>query len=332
MPVAIAAVYDIDVDTLLEVNDVNDPTLLQVGQKLLIPTTLTPAPLPTFTPLPSPTPKSLPVHHTVEEGDTLLGIAIEYDTTIEVILIANDIDNPDALRVGQELLIPPSDMDFGTKTVVHKITSGDTFGYLSFFYGSTIEDILAANPDLDPNNLQIGQKVVIPVTSLPINPKASSKLARVTLPDPPAPGQVPLQQAVFNAINRQREQYGLAPYIFDADLVDLARAHAQDMLSRGYFSHTTPEGITLNDRFQQKGLNINWTGENIQRNIKPKDQTVAYAMNWWMSSYIHRSNILHNHYNSIGVGVTEGPPGWHTFVLVFAERESPSEAAFNSSP
>jgi uncharacterized protein YkwD len=39
-----------------------------------------------------------------------------------------------------------------------------------------------------------------------------------------------------------------------------------------------------------------------------------------MNSAPHRHNILHNNHNHIGVGVVEGPPGWFTFVLVFAER------------
>jgi uncharacterized protein YkwD len=92
------------------------------------------------------------------------------------------------------------------------------------------------------------------------------------------------------------------------------------MLARGYFAHTTPEGVTLKDRVRQKGINVTYSGENLQRNTRPEDQTVAYAMNWWLSSGPHTANILDNHYNRLGVGVTEGPSGWYTYVLVFAER------------
>lgn len=57
---------------------------------------------PTFTPTPSPT----PVIHIVESGDTLFGIAIEYGVTTEAIQEVNGVDNPNALSIGQSLIIP----------------------------------------------------------------------------------------------------------------------------------------------------------------------------------------------------------------------------------
>ncbi|MCB0210699.1 MAG: LysM peptidoglycan-binding domain-containing protein [Anaerolineae bacterium] len=318
--VSIAAQYNISVETLLEVNNIDDPTLLQIGQELMIPVTITPDPTSSPTARYSPTPTPEPVYHTVAEGETLLGIAIKFDTTTEALMITNALANPHDLSIGQELLIVPSNLEPGVPAVVHEIKEGDTFAHLSFFYGSTIEDILAANPGLDPDLLQIGQQVVIPVTSSPVNPDANPGLPRIITADPITGEKLSLQQAMFQSINSQRQAYGLAPYKLDNDLVDLAQAHDQDMLSRGYFSHTTPEGVTLDDRFAQKGLNINWIGENIQRNNKGKENAVAYALTWWMGSYVHRSNILHQQYNSIGIGVVEGPPDWYSFVLVFAER------------
>lgn len=64
---------------------------------------LTPIPpTPTFTPTPSPT----PVIHVVESGDTLFGIAIEYGVASEAIQETNGLDNPNALSIGQSLIIP----------------------------------------------------------------------------------------------------------------------------------------------------------------------------------------------------------------------------------
>jgi uncharacterized protein YkwD len=103
-------------------------------------------------------------------------------------------------------------------------------------------------------------------------------------------------------------------------LIGVAETHAYDMVNRGYFSHVTPEGETLRTRLQEAGVELHWVGENIQRNTQPSDRTVATAISWFMGSRAHRNNILHDHYNQVGVGVVEGPPGWYTFVLVFAER------------
>lgn len=44
--------------------------------------------------------------YTVQSGDTLSAIAQRFDTTIEALVEANDIDDPDIITVGQELVIP----------------------------------------------------------------------------------------------------------------------------------------------------------------------------------------------------------------------------------
>ena len=59
-------------------------------------------PADTVTPTISPT----PIVHVVKSGDTMLGIALEYGVSLEALQAANGIDDPQFLRVGQELLIP----------------------------------------------------------------------------------------------------------------------------------------------------------------------------------------------------------------------------------
>ena len=60
-----------------------------------------PAPLP-VTPPPSPS----PVTYTVKPGDTLYAIAVNHGTTVQAISAANNISNPNLIRVGQVLVIP----------------------------------------------------------------------------------------------------------------------------------------------------------------------------------------------------------------------------------
>jgi LysM repeat protein len=43
----------------------------------------------------------------VQAGDTLGGIAVKYGVTTAALIKANNLDNADALRIGQELVIPP---------------------------------------------------------------------------------------------------------------------------------------------------------------------------------------------------------------------------------
>jgi LysM repeat protein len=47
-----------------------------------------------------------PGAHTVKAGETLGQISLQYDISVEAIMAANNIDNPNFLSVGQELVIP----------------------------------------------------------------------------------------------------------------------------------------------------------------------------------------------------------------------------------
>lgn len=55
-------------------------------------------------------------NYTVEAGDTLLAIATQFDTTIEAIVKRNNISDPTALKIGQQLIIPSSSTVVGSAT------------------------------------------------------------------------------------------------------------------------------------------------------------------------------------------------------------------------
>lgn len=74
-----------------------DPTGLHPTSMAPIVTPITTATL-TVTPT--------PMVHVVQSGDTLLGIALDYGVDVDALQAINGIDNPLALQVGQELVIP----------------------------------------------------------------------------------------------------------------------------------------------------------------------------------------------------------------------------------
>ncbi|HUH06538.1 MAG TPA: LysM domain-containing protein [Egibacteraceae bacterium] len=61
---------------------------------------------PEETPAPEGTPTPESQIYTVEQGDTLGVIAQRFGTTVEAIVEANDLENPDQIFVGDELEIP----------------------------------------------------------------------------------------------------------------------------------------------------------------------------------------------------------------------------------
>ena len=78
---------------------------------VLATSTATPPVVQSGTVLPAEATEGLPsppdfISYTVQTGDTLSGIALEFDVSVEAILAANDLDNPDTLDVGDVILIP----------------------------------------------------------------------------------------------------------------------------------------------------------------------------------------------------------------------------------
>ena len=63
---------------------------------------------PRRTPTPAPviTPEATPFEHTIARGESLIYIAGLYCTTVDEILVLNDIANPNRIQVGQVILIP----------------------------------------------------------------------------------------------------------------------------------------------------------------------------------------------------------------------------------
>ncbi len=65
-----------------------------------IPQILTPAPTNT------PAPTATPAVHIVQPGDTLLGIALQYNVTLEELYQVNGVLKPELLQIGQAIVIP----------------------------------------------------------------------------------------------------------------------------------------------------------------------------------------------------------------------------------
>ncbi len=104
----IALDNEIDILVLIEANRERlglDPAnpVIKVGDELLIPPPGTL--LSTPTPLPEGLPVGTQIEYTVQPGDTIALIAVEYNSTVESILEENGIEDANAIFVGQSLII-----------------------------------------------------------------------------------------------------------------------------------------------------------------------------------------------------------------------------------
>jgi LysM repeat protein len=69
--------------------------------------------MPTAAPPNTPTPSPTPIIHVVQAGETLIAIAIQYGVTLAALQTANGIDDPGALQINQELIIPTGEESQG---------------------------------------------------------------------------------------------------------------------------------------------------------------------------------------------------------------------------
>jgi uncharacterized protein YkwD len=124
---------------------------------------------------------------------------------------------------------------------------------------------------------------------------------------------------MFEAINQERAKENLPALELDPVLTELARAHAQDMIDRNYFSHVTLEGLTYRDRLKQEGIELNWVGENFYADSCSEEDIVDCTMNWLMGDPPHRANIMNTRYRLVGIGIARNERGMYMTVQDFTE-------------
>lgn len=83
-----------------------DPTtqIVYPGQQITIPNPG--MPLPTATPIPPGLPRGTKINYVVQSGDSLAIIASKFNSTVEAIIEENDLADPNAIYVGQLLVVP----------------------------------------------------------------------------------------------------------------------------------------------------------------------------------------------------------------------------------
>ncbi|NMB02493.1 MAG: LysM peptidoglycan-binding domain-containing protein [Firmicutes bacterium] len=98
-----------------------------------------------------------PEYHTIVTGDTLIGLAQHYETTVEAFIDFNPGISPLNLKVGQELVIPVKPL-----WSYHVVQLGDNARSLAMQYKVPEEMLRAAN-GLSDNKLTVGETIRIPI-------------------------------------------------------------------------------------------------------------------------------------------------------------------------
>ncbi|MBK1879223.1 LysM peptidoglycan-binding domain-containing protein [Pelagicoccus mobilis] len=149
----IAKAYKVSLDAIKSANKITNPNRISVGQKLTIPGVSA----------------ATGAKHTVRKGETLDAIAKRYKVSIQAIKTANRITNANRIAVGQKLIIPglksaqsASSSTTARSGTTHTVKRSETLTEIADAYKVSLDAIKSANNLTNPNQISVGQKLVIP--------------------------------------------------------------------------------------------------------------------------------------------------------------------------
>lgn len=155
----IASLFGVTANAILGANNLVNPNMIVVNQKLKIPG------LPTLT-----VTSDMPTY-TVQYGETLAVIASRYGVNLGILLRLNSISDPRTLATGQIIRFPK-----GTGTTVppiygggspiqYTVQAGDTLAAIAGRYGVTTQALLQANNLPNETWIRVGQVLNVPTGS-----------------------------------------------------------------------------------------------------------------------------------------------------------------------
>lgn len=179
-----------------------------------------------------------------------------------------------------------------TAAAVYTVQRGDSLWKIAVKYEVGVKELIAANPQIaNPALIYPGQKINIPEGA----PLKS------------------FEDEIVRLVNVERSRNGLGALTSNWQAARCARIKSQDMIDRGYFSHTSPTYGSPFKMMESFGLRFSAAAENIAYG----QRTAQEVMTSWMNSPGHRANILSRSYTQIGVGVAKKSNGTLYFTQMF---------------
>ncbi len=291
-------------------------------------------------PPPTSPPPAVLTTHTVQSGDTLLGIALKYGIPMAAIQLQNDKGASTVVRLGEQLAIPAPAAWTGASPywVVYQVNAGDTLSEIAKAYGATVAEIEAANGLSAADYIYVEQLLILPLRNLavarapdptprpatptpaPTTGTTGSTPAPVILPTPTAAAPPPADVASWpyetaRIMNAVRAEHGLPPLAYNETLAQAAQIQANDCMQRGWCSHTGSDGSDIKQRVLRVGYNPASWAECWAQRLTPQG-----AIDIWMDEIPpndpHRRTLLTTWLTEVGIGVAKTSWGYY-FIAVF---------------
>ncbi|MEO8509858.1 MAG: Ig-like domain-containing protein [Chloroflexota bacterium] len=169
--------------------------------------------------------------------------------------------------------------------------------------------------DSDGNAVETSYKFTS-VPAAPVDVAVTQRAAPVApaAPRPAVPVAAPSGDAVqyaLNQVNAARAAYGFGALALDGAVSAVAQAHAADQAANGYFSHTSLDGRTREQRLAAGGVSFGASGEN---QCYYNGMSVVDTLNWCHAQFMaepypgqwnHIGNILSPSFSRMGVGIAQ---------------------------
>ncbi|MBT3338828.1 MAG: LysM peptidoglycan-binding domain-containing protein [Anaerolineae bacterium] len=183
-----------------------------VGEEILIPNPG--MKLPTATPVPFDLPLGTELNYIVQPGDSIAAIAIKFRSTEEAIIEANELENANAIQVGQILIVP-----------ANLVT---------------------------PEPTRLPPTAPVDITPTPTVAPAGGDGGSGVAACPFEENQDYIAQ-IFELVNNERVTQGLTPLKESPQLSAAAMVHASDMVCNSFLKEVGSDGSTVEERVLAQG-------------------------------------------------------------------------------
>ncbi len=151
----IANMYGVTVAELAALNNIQNPNLIFIGQRILINTAKQEY----------SNQMGKKIVYRVKWGDTLSGIARRYRTTVENLVRLNNIQNPNRIYAGTTIIVNVensiNNLNNYTVNLTYRVRWGDTLSGIARRYGTTVENLVRLNNIQNPNRIYVGQRILV---------------------------------------------------------------------------------------------------------------------------------------------------------------------------
>ncbi|RZN97620.1 MAG: LysM peptidoglycan-binding domain-containing protein [Synechococcus sp. MED-G134] len=166
----IADRYGVSVGTLMRMNGIRNPDLVEAGSRLQVP---------------GPTVTAGSGRHRVNSGETLSSIASQYRVSSRDLMALNNLRNANHVEVGQTLRLPnnavmprPAFKPVAVTPIQgateHTVAKGQTLTQIAKAYKLPVASLISINELTDPNKVEVGTRLYLtdpsfqaPITAQP---------------------------------------------------------------------------------------------------------------------------------------------------------------------